>query len=1018
MKDASSDGVPDDDEIGTLPLGGAANTTKKVVLLPPSTTEQGPEGLFASNTTAAPENDDFGFANDDGGNNVDDDDYWKMDTDKVVSSTVPTYHTITKFERFKYGSGLGNLGNTCFMNSTLQCLGHTHALQKYFISGEFERDLNRDNPLGTGGELATAFAKLLTEMWTDKSSRSVSSLYADDDDDANNNQVQWTSTTTHTVYPRDFKFSLGKHAEQFMGYDQHDSQEFATYLLDALHEDTNRVTKKPYVEKPEQEEGETDEEAAEKAWQLNLRREDSRVMEEFMGQIKSRVQCCEPGCGRVSTTFDPFLYLSVPIPGSSERRLAVIFVPLDPAKRMLKLTITIPKLATMPELLKRTRAELVKCGVVQSESDIAVEDLIATDIWQKEVYNWIPSTDSIDRIRDSDETFIYQVRSSTEIREISQKKMDEGGDEDSEIYNLQGAHTKRYMLDVGTVTLLNKDWTAEYAKYLQNHLSFLNAFNPSKGTTEDRVRFYRRTVSFLDLCHKKFEGLEDVDASQVSEDTIQELVDWCATNPLLENVKSTHDLAVLEFCAGKMRKEILDFIKEKKGESSGGVTIQVRFRTEGGNHGFSTSRTSNSFGPIVLRIPNSMSVYELRAEIAAHIERGVHRIRGDRESQQLSSGQSTSEEEASQGMSFNDHSFGSPAEILMRQTPMTYDRKSPTYSHKTYDNSQVLGSLEKSRFNDSNRPTSLADPKDPEERRTVASTVGEHGSVNVEVSPEQLESSLNPDELMAIDEPGSTEEEEASSSKKCDTVLDCIDKYCQMEQLEETEMWYCNRCKKHVRAWKQFHLYRTPPYLIIHLKRFQYSATTHRRDKISQFIDFPLEGLDLTKHVMHKKEGQEPIYDCYAVSNHYGGLGGGHYTAHAVNDDGSWCYYDDSRITTNVDPQEAVSDAAYVLYYRRRDLKVDEDFLLKIPTPESAGGYVLGRAPAVISDIPNAKGPPSELSGSNAAIVDDDNMDVEETLSNNTSLISDNPADDYAQEDQHTYGEDLPGDDESGMPRQ
>jgi hypothetical protein len=46
----------------------------------------------------------------------------------------------------------------------------------------------------------------------------------------------------------------------------------------------------------------------------------------------------------------------------------------------------------------------------------------------------------------------------------------------------------------------------------------------------------------------------------------------------------------------------------------------------------------------------------------------------------------------------------------------------------------------------------------------------------------------------------------ASSGAKSNFFLDCIEKYCQTEQLEETEMQYCNRCKKHVRTWKQFHL--------------------------------------------------------------------------------------------------------------------------------------------------------------------------------------------------------------------
>ncbi len=169
--------------------------------------------------------------------------------------------------------------------------------------------------------------------------------------------------------------------------------------------------------------------------------------------------------------------------------------------------------------------------------------------------------------------------------------------------------------------------------------------------------------------------------------------------------------------------------------------------------------------------------------------------------------------------------------------------------------------------------------------------------------------------------------------KKGVSIMDCIHKYCEMEQLDDSEMWYCNQCKEHVRAWKQFHLYRTPPILIIHLKRFHYSSTTHRRDKIDTLIDFPLTDLDLRSVVKHNnwEVGQEPIYDCYAVSNHFGGLGGGHYTAYARwgggekgvgGEDGqssSWYLFDDSRVTPCVDESEVVSNAAYCLYYKRKD---------------------------------------------------------------------------------------------------
>ncbi len=57
--------------------------------------------------------------------------------------------------------GLRNLGNTCYMNSGLQCLSNTQQLTEYFLSNNFMRDINRVNPLGTRGNLACAYAELI-----------------------------------------------------------------------------------------------------------------------------------------------------------------------------------------------------------------------------------------------------------------------------------------------------------------------------------------------------------------------------------------------------------------------------------------------------------------------------------------------------------------------------------------------------------------------------------------------------------------------------------------------------------------------------------------------------------------------------------------------------------------------------------------------------------------------------------------------------------------------------------------
>jgi len=119
---------------------------------------------------------------------------------------------------------------------------------------------------------------------------------------------------------------------------------------------------------------------------------------------------------------------------------------------------------------------------------------------------------------------------------------------------------------------------------------------------------------------------------------------------------------------------------------------------------------------------------------------------------------------------------------------------------------------------------------------------------------------------------------------------DCLAEFEKTEILSEQDTWYCPRCKEHRRASKKFDLWKTPDILVVHLKRF--SSSAYRRDKLDILVDFPIEGLDLTERVIDKEDGKKEIYDLIAVDDHWGGLGGGHYTAFAKNFfDDEWYEY-------------------------------------------------------------------------------------------------------------------------------
>lgn len=68
-----------------------------------------------------------------------------------------------------------------------------------------------------------------------------------------------------------------------------------------------------------------------------------------------------------------------------------------------------------------------------------------------------------------------------------------------------------------------------------------------------------------------------------------------------------------------------------------------------------------------------------------------------------------------------------------------------------------------------------------------------------------------------------------------------------------------------------------------------------------------------------KVQDGDAIYDLSGIVNHYGGLGGGHYTAFARNEhDNCWYEMSDDRVSAVESEGDLVTSAAYVLFYQRR----------------------------------------------------------------------------------------------------
>ena len=145
------------------------------------------------------------------------------------------------------------------------------------------------------------------------------------------------------------------------------------------------------------------------------------------------------------------------------------------------------------------------------------------------------------------------------------------------------------------------------------------------------------------------------------------------------------------------------------------------------------------------------------------------------------------------------------------------------------------------------------------------------------------------------------------------TLAKCLKKFCKEEPLEEGNEWYCSKCKKHVLAKKKMELYYLPKILIICFKRFV--KDSYRWEKNDDEVEFPINDMDMKEFVIGPDKDHSK-YDLFAVSQHYGSTGFGHYTAVCKNN-GKWYSYNDSSCSSTSE-SDALSSAAYVLFYRRQ----------------------------------------------------------------------------------------------------
>ncbi|XP_046858859.1 ubiquitin carboxyl-terminal hydrolase 3-like [Xenia sp. Carnegie-2017] len=157
-------------------------------------------------------------------------------------------------------------------------------------------------------------------------------------------------------------------------------------------------------------------------------------------------------------------------------------------------------------------------------------------------------------------------------------------------------------------------------------------------------------------------------------------------------------------------------------------------------------------------------------------------------------------------------------------------------------------------------------------------------------------------------------------------LKDCLDSFTKVEELQDSEQYYCPRCKKRQSSSKKLTILRLPNVLCLHLKRFKF--VSFHRSKIDTTVEFPLQDLDMNDYVIPSVKGHGSCtYNLAAVIVHHGsGVNSGHYTSIAWHD-GKWYNFNDSSVLPS-DEKHVESVKGYIFFYTKS--KPDNSIIEKL----------------------------------------------------------------------------------------
>lgn len=306
-----------------------------------------------------------------------------QDLSFITNNKNKLYDTSILKEILKQDSNHGvcgslNLGNTCYMNSSIACLSNCIELTTFFLSKKFKDYKNSSNKFGLKGKLAQSWYELLKDYW---------------------------KTNKESGNPSEIKALVGKKDKKFETDEQQDANEFIIIFLEILSEDLNEIKNKKYIALEEQKANETDIECAKRFWEVNISRNNSIITDLFCGLNKSKIRC--PICKYKSITYNPFNSLSLLIPNNEQlKKIKYLNFSKDDI-----IIFYIPKFSF---------GITVKAYIRVNKND-SLKDILFNTVNQLE--DFIYEIENVDFISVVNKTFIKMMKGDEQIRNVNQNEI-------------------------------------------------------------------------------------------------------------------------------------------------------------------------------------------------------------------------------------------------------------------------------------------------------------------------------------------------------------------------------------------------------------------------------------------------------------------------------------------------------------------------------------------------------------------------------------------------------------------